>query len=279
MAIDLLTFPGLAGSSPAGPGARGAGSVARGAAGGVTGLVHGVTQRPGGVSRGSYGELNLGRSSGDAPEHVAENGRRLAAALGATGRVRFPHQVHGRAVVVLDAPPDAPLPEADAVLTDVPGLAVGVLGADCPGVLVVDPVRRALAVVHSGWRGTVAGVLVAAVEAMVRRYGTDVADLRVGIGPGISARRYEVGPDVAEPFLAALPFARGCVTPGRGDRVFLDLVGALRRQAEACGVPAGRIEAMDLCTFDARDRLFSHRRDGAATGRHGLVAMWTPDPT
>lgn len=255
MALDLLTFPGLAGVAPAS-------------------LVHGVTQRPGGVSRGAYGALNLGRSSGDDPACVAENGRRLAEAVGATGRVRFPHQVHGRAVVVLDAPPEGPLPEADAVVTAVPGLAVGVLGADCPGVLVVDPVRRALAVVHSGWRGTVAGVLPAAIEALVRRYGSDPADLHVGIGPGISARRYEVGPDVAAPFLAALPRARACLTPGRGDRGFLDLAGALRVQAEACGVPAGRIEALDLCTFDERDRLFSHRRDGAATGRHALVAMW-----
>jgi len=255
--LDLLTFPGLTGPRRA-----------------IPGLVHGVTRRAGGVSVGGYASLNLGRSSGDDPAAVAENGRRVAAALGAVGRVRFPHQVHGRAVVVLDRPPDGPLPEADAVATDVPGLAVGVLGADCPGVLVVDPVHRALAVVHSGWRGTVAGVLVAAIETLVARYGSRPAELRVAIGPGISARRYEVGPDVVAPFLEALPAARPCVASGRGDRAYLDLAAALRLQAHGAGVPDGQVEALDLCTFDGRDAFFSHRRDGAATGRHALVAMW-----
>jgi copper oxidase (laccase) domain-containing protein len=122
-------------------------------------------------------------------------------------------------------------------------------------------------------------VLVATIDALVARYGTRPADLRLGIGPGISARRYEVGPDVAVPFLAAMPpEGRACLTPGRGDRAFLDLALALRLQARAAGVPDARIEAMALCTFEARDRLFSHRRDGAATGRHGLVAVWGASP-
>src|SRR2546421_567867 len=121
--LDLLTFS----------------SIAR-----IPGLRHGVTQRQGGVSVGGWASLNLGRSTGDDPDAVRENGRRVAAAIGATARIAFPSQVHGRAVVVLDDVPAGPLPDADAVVTAVPGLAVGVLGADCPGVLVVDPVQRAL---------------------------------------------------------------------------------------------------------------------------------------
>lgn len=240
----------------------------------VPGLAHGVVPRAGGVSVGPWASLNLGRSTGDAPEAVTENARRLAAALGAPGRVAFPRQVHGARVLVLDGPPAGPLPDADAVATGTPGVAVGVLGADCPGVLVVDPVRRALAVVHSGWRGTVAGVLPAAIATLAARFGSPPADLHVCIGPGISARRYEVGPDVVGPFLAAMPAAAGCVRPGRADRAFLDLEGALRLQALAAGVAAARIEALGGCTFDDADRWFSHRRDGGVTGRHGLVALW-----
>jgi YfiH family protein len=252
--IDLLTFPGLAG---------------------VPGLVHGVTTRDGGVSRGPWASLNLGRGSGDDDASVGENGRRLAAHLGAGGRVRFPRQVHGARVVVLDAPPDGPLGEADAVATDVPGLAIGVLGADCPGVLVADPVRRAAAVAHCGWRGTLAGVLPAAVRALRERYASRPADLRVGLGPGIGPERYEVGPEVADAFLREAPASQPSLARGRGDRWHLDLHAELARQAVACGVPAASVERLALCTHASPALFFSHRRDGAATGRHALVAMWT----
>lgn len=252
--MRLLTFPGIAAAIP--------------------GLVHGVTEREGGASRGPYASMNLGRSTGDDPAAVTENGRRLYERLGAPSPVRFPHQVHGRRVVVLEDLPEGPIGEADAVATATPGRAVGVLGADCPGVLVVDPVRRAVAVVHSGWRGTVEGVLPAAIATLVARFGSHADDLRVGIGPGISAASYEVGPDVAEPFRAAFAWGASCLAPGRGDRSWLDLALALRLQARDAGVRADRIEAIDLCTLRERERFFSHRRDGPKTGRHALVAMW-----
>jgi YfiH family protein len=254
--VELRTFPGLAG---------------------VAGLVHGVTTRAGGVSAGSYASLNLGRGSGDDAASVAENGRRVAEAVGAAAPPRFPHQVHGAAVVVLeDREGGSPLGEADAVATARPGAAVGVLGADCPGVILVDPVRRALAVVHSGWRGTLAGVVPVAVETLRRRFGSDGKDLRAGIGPGISARRYEVGPEVAEPFRSAFPGADRCISRGRGDRSHLDLHEAIRLQLASAGVPAERVETMAACTYDDSASFFSHRRDGARTGRHALVAMWRP---
>ena len=240
----------------------------------VEGLVHGVTQRAGGVSRGPFASLNLGRSVGDDGDAVTRNGAILSQVLGAAGRVRFPHQVHGNAVRVLDAHPEGALGECDAVATDVPGLAVGVLGADCPGVLLVDPVHRALAVVHSGWRGTVAGVVPAAIAALATRFGTAPRDLRVGIGPGISAAAYEVGPEVVEAFRAGFPDATSCVTPGRGDRSWLDLHGAIRLQLERAGVPAAAVGVLDLCTHGEPELFFSHRRDGPRTGRHALVAMW-----
>src|SRR5262249_25561315 len=150
-------------------------------------------------------------------------GHLVAQALGASSRIAFPRQVHGTAVVVLDDMPAGPIGDADALVTAMPGLAVGVLGADCPGVLVVDPVRRALAVAPAGGRGTVAGVLTAAIRTLTTRYGSQPGDLRVGLGPGISARRYEVGPDVADAVRASSPHASDALTQGRGDRSFLDL--------------------------------------------------------
>lgn len=237
-------------------------------------LVHGAVERRGGVSTGAYAALNLGRSTGDAAEAVAENARRVVASLGAKGRLHVPRQVHGAAVVTLDGPVRGPLPEADALVTGAVGVAVGVLGADCPGVLVVDPVRRALAVVHAGWRGVVAGALPAAVAELARAFASAPADLFVGIGPGIGPRRYEVGPEVACALLAAVPDAREALTPGAGDRVHADLALVLVHQARGLGVPAVQVERLPGCTYDEPGRWFSHRRDGPATGRHALVAAW-----
>lgn len=237
-------------------------------------LVHGAVERRGGVSAGAFAALNLGRSTGDAPAAVAENARRVVAALGATGRLHVPRQVHGATVVTLDGPVAGPLPEADALVTGAVGVAVGVLGADCPGVLVVDPVHRALAVVHAGWRGVVAGALPAAVAELTRSFASDPADLFVGIGPGIGPKRYEVGPEVAEALRAAVPAARDAVTAGAGDRCHADLALVLVHQALSLGVPAPQVERLAGCTYDEPDRWFSHRRDGPATGRHALVAAW-----
>jgi YfiH family protein len=237
-------------------------------------LVHGVTAREGGASSGPYASLNLGRSTGDAPAAVAENARRLAEALESPVRARFPHQVHGRDVWVLEDHPAGDGPRADAVATALEGAPVGVLGADCPGVLLVDPVRRALAVVHSGRGGTLLGVVPAAIETLARRFGSRAQDLRAGIGPGICAASYEVGPEVEREWRAGFPRANEVLARGRGDRFHLDVPRAIAIQLEAAGVPASNVETFPLCTFTERDRFFSHRRDGPRTGRHALVAMW-----
>jgi YfiH family protein len=238
---------------------------------GVPGLVHAVTTRAGGASRGPFAALNLGLRTGDDPAVVGANRRLLAAALGAPGEPVFPRQVHGARVAVLE---DGDPGEADGIATARAGVAVGVLGADCPGVLLVDPARRALAVVHAGWRGTLAGAVPAAVATLRARFGADAARVRAGIGPGISAPRYEVGPEVADAFRAGSPDADACLSPGRGDRAHLDLRAAIRLQLLACGVPPASIETLDACTYDDGDLFFSHRRDGERTGRHAVAAMW-----
>lgn len=239
----------------------------------VEGLSCAVTTREGGVSRGAYATLNLGRSTGDRPEAVAENRRRAARALGFDGMLT-PRQVHGTRVVLVEQAGQEP-GEADALVTDRPGLLLGVLGADCPGVLLVDPRRRALALVHAGWRGTCAGVLPAAIAALKARCRSRPEDLLTAIGPGISQAAYEVGPEVADALRAAAPGAETCLAPGPGDRVFADLAGVLRLQLLAAGVPERAVQVSPHCTRSEPALLFSHRRDGGLAGRHALLAGWS----
>jgi YfiH family protein len=182
-------------------------------------------------------------------------------------------QVHGaRAAEVrrLDEDPG----EVDVLATAEPGVLVGVLGADCPGVLIVDPARRALAVAHAGWRGVASGVVFSAVEFLVERYGSKPADLRAAIGPGISAARYEVGPEVVTSLREAGLDGPGVVRPGRDDRSHVDLAAAVRLALVAGGVPSDAVADAGRCTSDEPEAFFSHRRDGPGTGRHALVGGW-----
>lgn len=239
----------------------------------VRGLRHAVTTRAGGVSSGPFATLNLGRSTADAPPAVAENRRRAAAALGFSGFVS-PRQVHGARVAEV-GPGTVDVGEADALVTASPGVLLGVLGADCPGVLLVDPVHRALAVVHSGWRGTALCVTAAAVRTLAERHGTRPGDLLCAVGPGISSARYEVGPDVADALRPLHPRAAAeALRPGRDDRWHADLGALLRLQLLALGVPASSIDVSPLCTYDAAELFFSHRRDAERAGRHALLAGW-----
>lgn len=247
----MLSFPGLAG---------------------VSGLAHAITTRLGGVSAGPFASLNLGPRTQDLPAAVAENRRRAAAALGFAALLS-PRQVHGAHIVEVRAA-DAEPGEADAVMTDRAGVLLGILGADCPGVLLVDLRRRALALVHAGWRGLVAAVAPAAVKALALRYGCAPGELRAAIGPGISQAAYEVGPDVAEALSASAPGAEACLARGQADRWQVDLAGLLELQLRASGVLAEAIERSPHCTHRDATLFFSHRRDGKNAGRHALLAGW-----
>jgi YfiH family protein len=156
-----------------------------------------VTTRQGGVSTGGYATLNLSFAVGDLPERVAENRRRAAAALGADGLV-CATQVHGAAARIVTAADRgrATVGSADALVTADPGTALAVLVADCVPIVLLDPRARVLAVVHAGWRGTVAGVAGAALAAM-GTLGARPADVIAGLGPAISPDAYQVGEDVA----------------------------------------------------------------------------------
>ena len=224
--------------------------------------------RLGGISEGPYESLNLGLLSGDEGPRVEENRRRLCEAAGAhPERVSWPRQVHGGRVIRANGRGE----EADAIWTDEPGQALVVVTADClpvvlarlPGHVTLQQTvakpRPALALVHVGWRGLLAGVIPAAVQTL----GGAVT---AAIGPGIGPCCYEVQEDVARPVRAA--FGLGLVRDGR-----LDLPAAAERALRLAGV--ARVDRLDECTAWNPERYFSHRRDAGVTGRQGAIGHVT----
>lgn len=225
-----------------------------------------LTDRAGGVSSGPYGSFNLGDHVGDDAAAVGEN-RRLAAARVA-GRpdgervwaVRYMRQVHGDRVALVRG--DGPPPEADALVTDEPGLALAVLVADCVPVLLEAP--GLVAVAHAGRRGTETGVVGHAVTAM-RRLGDPMAEVIATIGPSICGKCYEVPAAMRDEVAAVVPEATSTTRAGTPA---LDLRAGLVAQLRAAGVE--RISVDERCTAEDPS-LFSYRRDGV-TGRFAGLA-------
>lgn len=230
-------------------------------------FVHGFSTRGGGVSPPPFDTLNLGRRWGDADENVAENRRRLRAAVGLP--LTFARQVHGAAVRRVHAgetPAVVAAAEADALYTTDAGLAVGVYVADCVPLLLADPRTAACGAVHAGWRGTVAGVTAEAVAAIVRA-GARPDELRAALGPCIRACCFEVGPEVAAAFASAFPGAPVVQErPGAKPHVDLPLANVLLLQR--AGLRAQSIDDAGACTMcDPDGRFYSYRRWGTATGQ------------
>jgi polyphenol oxidase len=211
---------------------------------GVQGLVHG-----------------FGRRSGPAGSETREaTAARVESALVPHGRLLLLRQVH-RATV--QEAPWSGRPEADAAVASEPGFLLGIETADCLPVLLVDPLRRAVAAAHAGWRGTVAGVTRAAVAALVRA-GSRPEDLLAALGPGIGPCCYEVGDDVNMAFgPEGAAFFRK--VPGGRDR--LDVRAANRQQLIDAGLDPSHIGSVDECTFCRPDLYHSYRRDGPGSGR------------
>ncbi len=234
-------------------------------------VVHGFTTRMGGESQGPFATLNLGRGVGDVPERVEANRRRVMEGLGCDPAAQVEaSQVHGREVaVVTRAERGTKIDGADALVTADRGLVLAIHAADCVPILLWDPRRGAVGAVHAGWRGTAAGVAAAAVETMIKTFGTDPRDLRVGMGPAIGPCHYEVDDPVASAF-APWSWSREVLLPARAGRWRLDLVDANQRMLTALGVPAGQMWASGLCTACHSDRFFSYRREGV-TGRMGAL--------
>ena len=243
----------------------------------ATGIVkHGFSTRKGGVSTGIFSSMNLNFKRGDDPDAVLENYRRMAAALNM--RVEdmvLSDQTHTTNVRVITEedrgkgilkPQD--YSDVDGMITNVPGIVLVTSYADCVPLYFVDPVRKAIGLSHSGWRGTVSDIAAATVRTMQGEYGSRPEELLVGIGPSICQDCYEVSEDVIEEFRASYEeklWMRLYREKGNG-KYQLNLWEACRQNLLRAGVLPDRIEVTDLCTCCNPQIFFSHRASGGKRG-------------
>ncbi len=223
----------------------------------LSGIRHGFFTREGGVSEGHYASLNCGFGSGDEPARVAENRARIAARLA----VRAEHlvtvyQIHSPTVVVAERPwRPGDAPQADAIVTDKPGLALGILTADCVPVLFADAEAGVVGAAHAGWKGARGGVVASTVAAMVK-LGADPARMVAAVGPCIAQSSYEVGPEFPGQFEAG---DSGFFTPSLKPGHFMfDIGGLVGRRLAKQGI--GTVRRCPHDTAAEEERFFSYRR-------------------
>ena len=220
-------------------------------------LTHGFFSRVGGASSGVFEGLNCGYGSSDQHDIVSINRARVAEAMGATpDDLVGVHQVHSADVVTLDAP-TAARPKADGIVTATPGVVLSVLTADCQPVLFADADAGVIGAAHAGWKGAVDGVLENTVTAM-EALGAQRQNLTAVIGPSISQRAYEVGPEFMERFVDEDPDTARFFAQGTGDRMQFDLPGFGIWRLRNAGV--GDAHWTRHCTYSDPARFFSYRR-------------------
>ena len=239
---------------------------------------HCFTTRKGGVSQGSLSSLNIGTSRGDSRENVLRNYEILGSALGFDIHdLVLSRQVHSDIVhVVREQDRGAGLftehlPDCDALITDVPGLALVVFTADCTPILFYDPVTGAVGGAHAGWRGTALAIAARTVEAMEKHYGSRPEDIRAAIGPNIGACHFETNEDVPQAMRRAFgPEVEQWIRPA-GEKFYLDLKQINAMVLRRAGVR--HIEISEDCTMCRSDLYWSHRITGNDRGSQGAVIL------
>ncbi|MFY0692295.1 MAG: peptidoglycan editing factor PgeF [Paracoccaceae bacterium] len=217
---------------------------------------HGFFTRKGGASSGVFAGLNCGYGSSDQREIVRLNRDRVASAMEvAPENLVSVHQVHSAVATAVEGPLSAPV-KADAMVTATPGVALGILTADCQPILFGDETAQVIGAAHAGWTGGLAGVIEATVDAMID-LGAQRGDIRAVIGPSISQAAYEVGPEYMDRFMAEDPENARFFAGGTGDRVQFDLPGYGLSRLRAAGVSA---EWTRHCTYSDPERFYSYRR-------------------
>lgn len=218
---------------------------------------HGFFTRRGGASSGIFSGLNCGHGSSDQSEIVAINRARVAQALDVPAEHLIGvHQIHSARVVTITGPLET-APEADAMVTSTRGLALSVLTADCQPVLFADPVNHVIGAAHAGWRGALEGVLDATIDAMCALGAARDAIVAV-IGPAISQRAYEVGPEFYGTFMAEDETYARFFANGANDRMHFDLPGFGLHRLRQAGI--GSVEWTRHCTYSDAERFYSYRR-------------------
>ena len=247
---------------------------------GAAGLYHAVTTRTGGFSPHPYAGLNLGLNTGDSAENVFRNHAALARSLHFDVlRIASSRQVHGTRIMHVTRPPSRQPPGRmayshdgfDALITSLTGITLMVRVADCVPVLLFDPVRRALAVIHAGWKGTLAGITAGTLAEMSSSCGSQPGDIIAGIGPSIGPCCFCVGRETADLFYRRVPWSDSVISE-RSGMAHIDLREANRLQLVSGGCRSGNIDMCDICTSCRSDIFFSHRREQGKTGRFVLLA-------
>jgi hypothetical protein len=225
----------------------------------IPGLRHAFFTRDGGVSDGFYASLNGGLGSNDDPANIRENRRRMADAMGiAPEQFLNVHQIHSPDAIVATGPWESPSrPKADAIVTRIDGLAIGVTTADCGPILFVDPSARVIGAAHAGWKGALTGIVESTVEAM-EKLGAERGGIVAAIGPLIRQPSYEVGSEFIERFLDTdADNAMFFIPANRNGHAMFDLAGFIRMRLENAGVLM--IDDLGVDTY-SDERCFSYRR-------------------
>ncbi len=246
------------------------------------GITAGFSTRNGGVSRPPYNSLNLGFGTDDLQAHVEGNRSTFARAFDLPAHLLLTvKQVHGDNLLLVDQPnPDLSHflnVEVDAIVTDQPGIMIGVLTADCFPVLIWHPSQRAIAVIHAGWRGAANGLIGKTVRTLHQEFGCQPADLCAAIGPGISAAKYEVDRPVRNAFKQGTGFWNEIARETRLGHWSLDVARSCHLQLEQAGLAPEAIEKPSHCSYAHAEMFFSHRRDNGKTGRQlGFIMLDKP---
>lgn len=234
---------------------------------GVPGIRHGFTTRMGGVSYGAFESFNISISVGDDPESVNENRRRLASTFHIQpSEIRLHTQIHGNSVAILPTGDSENTLRADAFVTETPGVPAIVGVADCVPILIAAEDGSAIAAIHAGWRGAVAGIMFETIDLMKSACGIDASTLLAAVGPAIGRCCFEVGEEVSARFPVE------CVDNGR-TKPHVDLPRYVFQQLIHAGVREQRIDCSDICTMCRQDSCFSHRGSGGRTGRMAALII------
>ncbi len=224
----------------------------------LDGMAHGFFGRQGGVSAGELASLNCGLGSGDDPALIAANRTRIVDAVQPGAALASVYQVHGNRCVIVDGDSDpAARPEADALATRTPGLLLGILTADCVPVLFADAGAGVAAAAHAGWKGALAGVTDAALDAM-EALGANRANVAAAIGPCIGRASYEVDDEFVRRFLADDPANERFFAAGRPDHAMFDIAAYVAARLAAAGVRRIAIGGQD--TYAQPEDYYSYRR-------------------
>jgi len=241
-------------------------------------ITHCYTTRLGGVSKEEFSSLNMGFNRGDIYENVIENYQRVTTTLGLSiEQLVLSDQVHKDAVMEINEEHlgmgicrESTIKNIDGMMTNKPGIGLTTFYADCVPLFFYDPIHKAIALSHSGWRGTVKKIGLKTLEAMQRKYKTQAKDVLIGIGPAIGKCCYQVSDDVKKEFDLSFndDIIGKIVFPSHDDsqKYMLDLKMANQRMFEQAGVKSSNIEVSSLCTSCHEDLFYSHRRMGTSRG-------------